>query len=79
LSEVDRDLLWCFRRGYKQVRYSVREGERVGWRRTPGEGAEPAEGYREYVAFKRLSVEVAAMIAGGPHRPQAIAQPPRRA
>lgn len=69
LSEVDRDRLWCFRRGYKQVRYSVREGERVGWRRTPGAGAEPAEGYREYVVFKRLSVVVAAMIAGGPAAP----------
>ena len=71
LCECDRDRLWCFRRGYKQVRYRVRDGVPVGWRRSPGDGVEPAEGHPQYVVFKHLSVAVAAMIAGAPVPPTA--------
>jgi hypothetical protein len=64
--------LWCFRRAYKVVRYSVRRNRRVPWFRAPGD--QPPErkaGHLHYKMFKRLTVEIAAMIvdAGEGGRP----------
>jgi hypothetical protein len=58
LSPTDLDRLWCFRRGYKQLRFRVRDDRRLGWTRR--EEGDPG---KQYDAFKGLTVSVAAMIA----------------
>jgi hypothetical protein len=60
-------VLWCFRRGCKVVRYSVRRNKRVPWFRAPGDDPpERAAGHLHYKMFKRLTVAVAEMIADAP-------------
>jgi hypothetical protein len=67
--DVDGDeviVLWCFRRACKVVRYSVRRNKQVPWFRAPGDDPPEREaGHLHYKMFKRLTVEVAAMIADG--------------
>jgi hypothetical protein len=60
LSQADLDRLWCFRRGYKQLRLHVRNDRRLPWTRTPS-GRDP---HKQYEAFKWLAASVAALIAG---------------
>jgi hypothetical protein len=67
LEQHDLDRLWCFRTGYKQLRYSVRDDELLPWWRSTT-GAH-SEGSRHYLAFKRLSVGVAALLPSPDDRP----------
>ena len=63
LTACDLHRLWCFRHGYKEVRYRVRRCDHVPWRRTEPQHGQSDAGYRQYTAFKQLSVAVARMIA----------------
>jgi len=40
LSNVELTRLWCFRQGYKSLRYAVRDGHALGWRRSDATGPE---------------------------------------
>jgi hypothetical protein len=53
--------LWCFRTGYKQLRYSVRDGVSLPWWRDRNK-PEHEEGFRSYHAFKQLATRVASML-----------------
>ena len=56
LEPPDLKALWCFRTGYKQLRYSVREDRPLrSWRTSE-------EGFRQYQAFKGLATYVAALL-----------------
>jgi hypothetical protein len=70
LSQIDVARLWCFRQGYKQLRYAVRDGRPLGWRRSSG--GEPGDlqyGMNEtYIAFKELSLSLAAVLVREPGR-----------
>ncbi|OGO59526.1 MAG: hypothetical protein A2V85_09325 [Chloroflexi bacterium RBG_16_72_14] len=55
--------LWCFRTGYKQLRYAVRQRVPLGWRRSDGPDPSQHAGFRQYRAFKALASDVAALLA----------------
>jgi len=74
LTEVDVARLWCFRQGYKQLRYAVRDGRALGWRRTDDDEPQQRGMYVTYSAFKRLALDVAALLTAPPNRRQG---PPR--
>ena len=60
LEPRDLKALWCFRTGYKQLRYSVRDDRPLLWWRTWKPNHE--EGFRAYQAFKGLATYVAALL-----------------
>jgi hypothetical protein len=60
LEQPDLDRLWCFRAGYKQLRYSRRNDKPLEWWRSTTAGH--SEGASHYLAFKRLAVGVAALL-----------------
>jgi hypothetical protein len=62
LSKPDLDRLWCFRRGYKQLRYSIRDRRRLGWRRTDRRDPAGHEEHLAYRAFKGLAVTTATLL-----------------
>jgi hypothetical protein len=64
LRTEDVERMWCFRSGYKQLRYAARENRPLQWRRNSFDD-DPVrhEGYRAYRAFKGLSVDMANLLA----------------
>jgi hypothetical protein len=61
LAPNDLERLQCFRSAYKQLRYKVRDRKPLPWWRTSTK--QRADGFRDYNAFKRLSVGIAFMLA----------------
>ena len=63
LSARDVEVLAKFRQGYQRLRETIRDGQRLPWHSSE---------HREYVAFKLLAVECAALIShAGNRRPSA--------
>ena len=63
LSQPELDRLWCFRRGYKQLRYAVVSGEPLNWFRTDSrDDACQRVRFRSYRAFKSLAASTAELL-----------------
>jgi hypothetical protein len=66
LTDRDEEMLACFRQAYQSVRESIRGDEQIGWWATFR--GDRAIGYREYRAFKVLSVHFAYLLSHSPRR-----------